>query len=170
MSSISMSELTKGVTTERVAEIREHLRLGLVSQDGVRDLLLLVDDLRLEAQCRTVEANKYWSILCDTVMAMGKVAPEAAPYADQWANKMRHDLVAARARINQLEGEREHWRLSSVCREKDARVKQLEAALSSCITELERINQIKDGQPLVSHNLLRNAYAAQKTPPNTVSS
>jgi hypothetical protein len=47
--------------------------------------------------------DDYWALLCRTVEAMGKVSPEAAPYADQWAGKLRADLDAERARAEGLE-------------------------------------------------------------------
>lgn len=37
------------------------------------------------------DRDRWWSKLCDVAEALGKVSPEAAPYADQWARKLREE-------------------------------------------------------------------------------
>lgn len=37
------------------------------------------------------ERDKYWHDLCDVVESLGKIAPEAAPYAAGWAKKVREE-------------------------------------------------------------------------------
>jgi hypothetical protein len=54
-----------------------------------------------ERDALRTERDKFWNLLCDTVEALGKIAPEAAPYAPGWARKVREERDALRARIKQ---------------------------------------------------------------------
>ena len=47
-------------------------------------------------------ADKYWLLLCKTVEAMGKIAPESAPYADQWAADLNQRAERAEAVLTRL--------------------------------------------------------------------
>src|SRR5574343_1191719 len=47
-------------------------------------------------------ADKFWARLCETVEALGKVPPEAAPYAKEWARQRMQELHAARQLVIEL--------------------------------------------------------------------
>jgi len=54
----------------------------------------------------------------------------------------------------------ERQRLAACVKERDQRIAELEAVLHSAINELERVDNVIVGHPLVSHGLLHNLRAA----------
>lgn len=62
--------------------------------------------------------------------------------ADKIVNAYSKEIRGLRERIAELEAEREHWRLSSVCREAMARAEKAEAACAEMRGALENVARL----------------------------
>jgi len=75
--------------------------------------------------------------------------------------KAQTELDALKAENERLKHEHQYWQeahseLRTRAEQAEARVQVLTDGLHAAVRELEQVNSIKDGQPLVSHNLLCN--------------
>lgn len=74
---------------------------------------------------------------------------------DVWGEKCR-ELERVRIACSMQRDEIDRYKAE--CDKLRGIIEGLVCGLEGAIKELERINNIKDGQPLVSHNLLYNLY------------
>lgn len=58
-----------------------------------------VAEMERKADAYKEARDKHWDRLCATVEAMGKVAPEAAPYAEKWAAALKQERDELRGRL-----------------------------------------------------------------------
>ncbi len=84
-----MRQADSAAGQELITQLRERLSV-VENQNGL--LKCANDDVRRIA----LERDRYWELLCKTVENLGKVSPEAAPYADQWAKKVFAELSTLR--------------------------------------------------------------------------
>lgn len=80
----------------------QHATLEQMLQDVVAFQREQRDEAGEKCVYHQQRADKFWLMLCDTAEALGKVAPEAAPYTAEWARQLRADLAIARELIQQL--------------------------------------------------------------------
>lgn len=81
----------------------------------------------------------------------GSNATESVVNSD-FARTLERELAEKDARIAELESQRENWRMSSVCREKDAQIVALLEALQECKNRAAKIEEaIGNGHEGIQH-------------------
>lgn len=108
-----------------------------VCQHGADTIGAANDALRAEVERLTRERDAFWGLLCETVEALGCVAPEAAPHAPGWATKMREERDTLRAEVERLTRERDGWKADALLRAQNTEHAQAERdAVTATLAEV----------------------------------